>query len=187
MKKNDLINYLSQSNGLNESIAQITAQKIEDFKAYQTVVLNRLNDLLQDYFPTEIVTLCNEYIYTMQRIISVDNLWIDTAHGKVSVRLNPNRYNSVEYQLDQCYKCLYHPSDIKSLETCMKKFKDYELLLELLEENIEEVYEMLCTWKMEDNQKKLQFLNSIDIPVSRPAVERYKITVKIEKIKEGAL
>lgn len=183
MDKVNVLSFIHDVKPKEDMIEQLTQQKINEFVIAREALFKRLDNLLMEFFPAEIIGLIDEYINSTHRKLIVGNLWIDTyrLYDCVRVRLNPNYY-SAEYQIGK--KPGHNPVNLNGLKSCVDDYNDYLLLESVLKDKISEVYRTLCDWKTSQCDEKLATLNRLSFPITEKYPERYKISIVIEKVCE---
>ena len=182
MRKEEVLEFITNSAEKENAIKDLTNQKIAEFMDYQKEVMESIQSIIKDFFPTEIKQMINDYINDTHRKITVnDLLWIDILNGYTRVQLNPNRFCGRSVFEGTLSYLPYNPQNVLELQHNFKGFQDFVLLKNELESSIEQVYDLLCEWKDAKLNSELDFLYSL--PFSAPEKqERYKVTVIIEKI-----
>lgn len=187
MRKNEILEFIENSAEKEKSVKEMTEKKISEFMLFQEKTLESISTMISDLFPPEIKRLLAEYIDNKHAVVCVDNLlWIDVPYNYLRVRLNPNHYTTQVYEGKVNYMP-FVPKNIYELEGCVQSFQNYIFLKKELEENIEQVYRLLCEWKEEKLNKELEFLNSLDFGNKKDTQERYKVTIIIEKVQQNEL
>lgn len=172
MNTKNIVEFTNKITNEEELIKIMYEEKKNEFIKHQDSIQNKLEQLIKDYFPKEVIELIKEYINYVHRYISINDLWIGATATQMEIKLHPNKYQAnVIYcsngvcRLDFLEKFNYVGNDIddaiKNLELSINKFKDYELLLQKLQEEIENIYDMLADWKAEKICNQMEFLKSI--------------------------
>lgn len=184
MRKEEILEFITDSAEKEKAIEDLTKQKIAEFMDYQKQVLEGMQSMIKDFFPAEIKQMISDYISDTHRMITVnDLLWIDTPNGYTRIQLNPNRFCGRSVFEGTLSHLPYNPKNVLELQHNFKAFQDFVFLKNELESSIEQVYDLLCEWKEAKLNRELDFLNSL--PFSAPAKqERYKVTVIIEKVNQ---
>lgn len=184
MNKKEILEFIEDSAEKEKAIEDLTKQKIAEFMDYQKEVLENIQSMIKDFFPTEIKKMISQYINDKKRIMVVsDLLWIDVPNNYTRIQLNPNRFCGCSVFEGTLSHLPYNPKNILELKHNFKCLQNYVFLKNELENGIEQVYDLLCEWKEEKLNRELDFLNSL--PFSAPAKkERYKVTIIIEKVNQ---
>ena len=183
MDKVEVLSFIHGVKPKEDMIEQLTQQKIDEFMVARDALFNRLDTMLTEFFPAEIVELLDEYINTKHRKLVVGNLWVEVyrLHDCVRVQLDPNYY-TVEHQVGKRGSHNYRPVTLNGLKSCVDEYNDYLLLESVLKDKISEVYETLCEWKTSQYEEQLAVLNRLSFPITEKAPERYKISIVIERV-----
>lgn len=179
MNKAEVLGIIKEVKQADELIEEITKRKINEFLVVRESLFTRLDNLLADYFPTEIVELLKEYQDDMHRSIRVGILWIDYSRPDrgVRVRLDPTDY-VVGHAIGR--KDSYVPISLNGLKSCVNEYNEYLMLEKMLKEQISEIYRQLCDWKMSECASQLEELDKLTFSMpSKP--ERYRVHIVIER------
>lgn len=184
MNKEKTMEFIRQMELTDGLIAILTEEKIEKFIEYEKEIFNKLDNLMEELFPLEIKKLCNEYIEIEHRKITHGNLWInvDKINNKyeVKVSLDPNKFDNI-WHTKESRRFVAHPKNLEELKHFANRMKKFCLLIDILESEIENVYDKLSKWKTEYCNTQLEILNSITFPNLKP-IKKYRVTVIIEEI-----
>lgn len=183
MNKVEVLSFIHGVKPKEDMIEQLTQRKIDEFMIAREAMFNRLDNLLTEFFPAEIVELIGEYINTQHRKLVVGNLWVEVyrLYDCVRVRLDPNYY-TVEHHVGKRGGHNYRPVTLNGLKSCVEDYNDYLLLESVLKDKISEVYQTLCDWKTSQYEEQLATLNSLSFPTTEKKPERYKISIVIERV-----
>ena len=174
----EVLDFIKNTKDQEALMQAMFQQKVKEFNAYQKSVCDRLNQLVTDFFPDEIQQLIDEYIDKNHRMFAFESLLIKIDYMSICIKLDPNKYSAYYYPGRMIQN---EPYNIDTLERKVEEFKEYVLLADLLEQNIEEIYKKLCDWKTQQINNQLQVLNNLNFPtVEKP--KKYKVTIVVEEI-----
>lgn len=73
---------------------------------------------------------------------------------------------------------------VKSLQNAIEAFKDYELLLNLIETKAPQMIKDLVEWKKKQMRDSIEYLNNLDFSFPNNKTKHYIVTIKIEEVEE---
>lgn len=182
MNKTEMLDFIKETRSEDDLIKKMTQEKIEQFLAAQIKLFNELDAMIADFFPEEIMELCDQYI-SSHRAIICNSIWIDVLNNNcICIRLNPNDYAETSYSIGQGTAIIMTPTSLGSLDTCVRQLKKYQLLADTLKSEISNIYKTLCDWKTASLKSQMTILNNISFPEAEKKPERYRVTISVEKI-----
>lgn len=188
MNREEIVIFTRATKAQDALVKVLAEHKMQEFTNHQIQVCREINDMLNTYFPPEVVELIKEYISDQSRILTadVDYLWIDIYGDTVRIRLDPNRFKEITFlkrESDFDFSAFVEPDkpDIKAFKRCVEAFKDYELLRKILAESIDEIYNKLSAWKTEKLNSELEFLNGIQFE-DKAVPKKLKVTLIVKEV-----
>ena len=73
---------------------------------------------------------------------------------------------------------------VKGLQNAIESFKDYELLLNLIETKAPQMIKDLVEWKKKQMRDSIDYLNNLDFSLPNNKTKHYIVTIKIEEVEE---
>lgn len=182
---------MMEHNTINEDILDVLLQKkINEFMEYQKYICERINKLVKELFPPEIINVFLDYQSVNNRFFTTKDLWIRcyTYYAypyNIEIELNPNDKDNVSTDNTRGNVAIYNNiKTIRNLQLAIIGFKNYERLLELLETKAPQMIKNVVEWKRDYVKDSMDYLNSLDFSIPGTKTKHYVVTVKIEEIED---
>lgn len=161
-------------------------EKVNEFIQYQQHVCKRINNLCSELFPQKVVDIIDEYENTKHLFFTTEDLWFrsNKKYGIVEVEINPNKKKGIS--TTKIYESVIYTviDSVKSLQNAIESFKDYELLLNLIETKAPQMIKDLVEWKKKQMRDSIEYLNNLDFSFPNNKTKHYIVTIKIEEVEE---
>lgn len=159
-------------------------KKVDEFIQYQQYVCKRINKLGNELFPQKVVDLIDEYENTTHLLFTTEDLWFrsNKKYGIVEVEINPNKKKGISTTKAYESGIYTNINNVKSLQEAIEAFRDYELLLSLIETKAPQMIKDVVEWKRKQIRSSIDYLNNLDFPTSNNKTKHYVVTIKIEEV-----
>lgn len=161
-------------------------KKVDEFIQYQQYVCKRINKLGNELFPQKVVDIIDEYENTTHLLFTTEDLWFrsNKKYGIVEVEINPNKKKGVSTTKTYESGIYTNIDSVKSLQVAIEAFRDYELLLSLIETKAPQMIKDVVEWKRKQMRSSIDYLNNLDFPTLNNKTKHYVVTIKIEEVEQ---